>query len=486
VAEDTLKFISGQIVAGKYRIEKQIGAGGMGVVAVATHVALGQRVAIKFLNDEAMKDADVMARFDREARASVQLKSEHVARVLDVGTLENGAPYMVMEFLEGQDLSKLVDARVAVPPPVAVDYIMQACEAIAEAHRLGIVHRDLKPANLFLTQRVDGRPLVKVLDFGISKIQGTGPQDTKLTSTTAVIGSPSYMSPEQLRASRDVDHRGDIWALGVILFELLTGTLPFEAMNVMELCMRVASDPVPRVESRNPEIPQSLGDVVARCLEKDPNRRYQSVAELVTALEPYQAIEMSSTGERIRRVSSGGSLPPPGSSSGMMFSDRSSARVVVHGGTSVSWGKTEIGTIPPPKPTSAGLVIGGVLSALLVLGVFAGGGLYLVKHRAAAAAAAANQRDMPLPSDRTVLPPMSATSTIAADVPPQGSVTTPLPQERAPLAGTAAAASDSAKPDAPKPGSAAGPTKKTGLTGPRLQGAKPAGGGDDLLPDSRK
>jgi serine/threonine-protein kinase len=455
----------------------------MGVVAVATHVGLGQRVAIKFLNDEAMKDADVMARFDREARASVQLKSEHVARVLDVGTLENGAPYMVMEFLEGQDLSKIVDARIAVPPPVAVDYIMQACEAIAEAHRLGIVHRDLKPANLFLTQRVDGRPLVKVLDFGISKIQGSGPQDTKLTSTTAVIGSPSYMSPEQLRASRDVDHRGDIWALGVILFELLTGTLPFEAMNVMELCMRVASDPVPRVETRNANVPPGLGDVVQRCLEKDPNRRYQNIAELVTALEPYQAIEMSSTGERIRRVS-GGSLPPAPSSSGLGFSDRSSARVVVHGGTSVSWGKTEIGTIPPPKPASAGIIIGGVLAALFVIAGTAGGSIYYVKHRAAVA----NQRDMPLPSDRTVLPPMSATATVTADA-PQGAVTTPLPQERAPLA--SATPQDSAKPDAPKPGSSTAATpgspgvKKTGLTGPRLQ-TTPKPGSDDLLPDARK
>jgi serine/threonine-protein kinase len=481
LAQDTLRLISGQVIAGKYRIEKQIGAGGMGVVAVATHVQLGQRVAIKFLNDEAMRDADVMARFDREARASVQLKSEHVARVLDVGVSESGAPYMVMEFLEGQDLANVIESGVILPPPIAVDYVMQACEAIAEAHRLGIVHRDLKPANLFLTQRVDGRPLVKVLDFGISKLQGSGAQDTKLTSTTAVIGSPSYMSPEQLRASRDVDQRGDIWSLGVILFELLSGTLPFEAMNVMELCMRVASDPVPRVETRKPDLPPGLGDVIAHCLEKDPNRRFQNVADLVMALEPFQAIEMASTGERIRRVSSGGSLPP--TSSAQMLSERSSARVVVHGGTSVSWGKTEIGTIPPPKSTPVAAIIGALFAVLLLLGG-TGGGIYYVKHRAAAT----GQKDMPLPSDRTVLPPMSATAITTPDAPPAGTLSSPLPQERAPLSN--AAASDTTKPPPPTPQTAAttpaAPTgkKPSGSANGARQPQKAAG--EDLLPDARK
>ena len=295
-----------------------------------------------------MKDADVIARFEREAKASVQLRSDHVARVLDVGTLENGAPFMVMEYLDGRDLAGILDSGEKVPPPVAVDYVLQACEAIAEAHRLGIVHRDLKPANLFLTTRVDGRALIKVLDFGISKISNEGGGDTKLTSTTAVIGSPSYMSPEQLRASRDVDLRGDIWSLGVILFELLCGSLPFEAANVMELCMRVASDAVPRLETRNPGLPTGLCDIVARCLDKDARGRFQSVSDLVIALEPYQAIEMSTTADRIRRVSG------PQTNQLQQYAapvDTSSARVMVHGGTSVSWGQTQLSVITP-KPSA--------------------------------------------------------------------------------------------------------------------------------------
>ena len=206
----------GDVLAGKYRVDRVLGVGGMGVVVAATHLQLQQRVALKFMLDAGLAQPTQVERFGREARAAVRLRSDHVARVLDVGTLETGSPYIVMEYLDGSDIGSVLEQRGAMPVDMAVDCVLQACDAVAEAHALGIVHRDLKPRNLFLTTRNDGRALVKVLDFGISK-HTTG-SDLSLTRTTEIMGSPSYMSPEQFRSAKLVDERTDIWALGAILY----------------------------------------------------------------------------------------------------------------------------------------------------------------------------------------------------------------------------------------------------------------------------
>ena len=234
----------GQILAGKFRIERVLGRGGMGIVVAATHLQLDERVALKFLLPEALINPEAVERFAREARAAVKIKSEHVARVSDVGTLESGSPYMVMEYLHGEDLAGWVRRNGAMPMADAIEFLLQACEAIAEAHALGIVHRDLKPANLFVTRRVDGSPCIKVLDFGISKVTvpGAAPE-FGMTKTSTVMGSPLYMSPEQMSSSRDVDLRTDIWALGVILYESLTGRVPFEAETMPQLCGMILQDP---------------------------------------------------------------------------------------------------------------------------------------------------------------------------------------------------------------------------------------------------
>lgn len=281
----------GDILGGKYRVEKVLGAGGMGVVVAARHVELNQRVALKFMLKEAMVDPAHAERFLREAKAAVQLKSIHTAKVVDVGKLANGDPFMVMEYLEGRDLDEELRQRGPLPPNLAVEYILQASEALAEAHGLSMVHRDVKLKNIFLTSTVDGRPLVKVLDFGLAKTIGQH-NDVSLTAVNSVFGSPQYMSPEQMRSAKDVDFRSDIWSLGVCLYELLTGRVPFDANGVAEICAMVLKDPVPRPSQFVP-IPHDLEEVVLRCLEKDPVRRYQSIAELAFALQPYAADEGS-------------------------------------------------------------------------------------------------------------------------------------------------------------------------------------------------
>jgi serine/threonine protein kinase len=276
----------GDLLAGKYRVERIIGSGGMGVVVAARHEQLDQRVALKFVRDEALGNHQAVERFLREARAAVKLKSEHAAKVLDVGTLESGAPYMVMEYLEGSDLGQVLVERGPLSVEAAAEWIVQACEAVAEAHAAGIVHRDLKPQNLFLARSVGGVSKVKVLDFGVSKSMSTSDAIGGLTQTRAMLGSPLYMSPEQMRSSRDVDARSDVWALGVVLYELLTRRWPFEAESMPELCLKVVSDPPTPVTEFRPDVPRPMIEIIERCLQKDPAQRFDNAAELAAALEP--------------------------------------------------------------------------------------------------------------------------------------------------------------------------------------------------------
>jgi serine/threonine protein kinase len=280
---------AGDVLAGKYRVVRVLGAGGMGVVVMAHHLLLNQDVALKFLLPSLLSNTDVVERFAREARAAVRIKSEHVARVSDVGTLENGAPFMVMEFLEGQDLAAWLQERGPLPIDLAVDFLLQACVAVADAHAIGIVHRDLKPANLFCARRSDGQFIIKVLDFGISKITQLWDSDAgrAMTQTTSVMGSPFYMSPEQMQSSRDVDSLTDIWALGVTLYELLTGARPFGGDSYAQLAIRVATAPFAPIRALRPDAPEGLEAVVLKCLEKDKRRRFANVAELAMALEPF-------------------------------------------------------------------------------------------------------------------------------------------------------------------------------------------------------
>jgi serine/threonine protein kinase len=273
----------GQVFQAKYRVDSIIGHGGMGVVAECTHLALNERVAIKMLRQDVLSDNDAVQRFIREAQAAVKLKSEYVARVSDVGTADNGTPYMVMEFLEGHDLGELLKQRGTLPVQWAVDLMLQTAEALCEAHSLGIVHRDVKPTNLFVTWRPDGSSLIKVLDFGISKSpMGT---DMHLTQTQSLLGTPAYMSPEQMRSARLVDHRTDIWSLGTVFYEVLEGRKPFEAESFSEMCVKVAVDPPTPMQNTPPPLQQ----VILRCLAKSHDQRYANMAEFARDLVPFAA-----------------------------------------------------------------------------------------------------------------------------------------------------------------------------------------------------
>jgi serine/threonine-protein kinase len=272
----------GDIFMGRYRIERVLGSGNMGLVVSATHIGLDQRVAIKFMLP-GKAPTEQHQRFLREARACAKLKTQHVAKALDVGSTPEGAPYMVMEFLDGRDLAAELAARGPLPIAEAVEYVLQACEAVAEAHAAGIVHRDIKPANLFLTRGADGAPCVKVLDFGISKMGG----GLALTSDMQALGSPLYMSPEQMDSAKDVDARADVWALGVTLYELVAGLTPFHAERIEELCTRIYLKPPTPLSTYRTDAPRGFESVLVHCLEKDRGRRFSTVAALAAALVPY-------------------------------------------------------------------------------------------------------------------------------------------------------------------------------------------------------
>ncbi len=296
------------MLAGKYRVERVIGRGGMGVVVEATQVDLERRVALKFLRPERVADSPVaLARFEREARMVARLKGAHVVQVYDVGKLEHGEPFIVMELLHGEDLSTILDRERRLPLALAADYVIQTCEAMAEAHAAGVIHRDLKPANLFVARGADGRPVVKVLDFGISKLVSAEGSTPSLTG--GVLGSPLYMSPEQLSSSKSIDARTDVWSLGAILYELVTGVAAFQGEGVPQICTRIMLEAPAPPSALVADLPLDFDQVVAWSLQKLPDDRYPSVADLALALLPFARKASHGNVETTVRIVRASSLP---------------------------------------------------------------------------------------------------------------------------------------------------------------------------------
>ncbi len=431
----------GEILAGKYRVERVLGIGGVGAVVAAHDLHLDQTVALKFLLPEALANADAVSRFTREARAAVKIRSEHVARVFDVSTLPNGAPYIVMEYLEGGDLAHWLVERGPLPVEQAVEFVLHAAVAVAEAHALGIIHRDLKPANLFCVRRSDGLLSIKVLDFGISKIiarAGSIPdaltaQGHGVTQGSTMMGSPHYMSPEQMRSSKDVDAQTDIWALGVTLFELLTGRPPFQAESITELAITIANEPEPALRSFRPDAPSGLETVIALCLKKDPSQRFRNVAEFALALQPFAPKRAKASVDRISGIIqaaglSMSALQVPLSPPGPRL--QAAAESVPPVGTTAPPGKKERGRLrrPPLVAAIAGLALIGVL-------VFGG----RLKHRPEQAPAV--QADKPSPSSQPAAdsvdrydagPPEAVPIETLPPAPPTWSAEVVIPQASAP------------------------------------------------------
>jgi serine/threonine-protein kinase len=286
---------------GKYRFERIVASGAMAIVVVARHLELDEKVAIKFLCPEAIRSNAAVSRFRREARAAAKIKNQHVVRIIDVSTTESGIPYFVMEYLDGMDLERVLRQYPERRAPIsdAIDFVLQASEAIIEGHSLGIVHRDLKPANLFCVDRGDGYPQIKVLDFGISKFT-TAPGDVERTDQYEILGSPRYMSPEQITSAWAVDHRTDIWALGVILYEAIAGRAPFRDELIPELWRKIRQEAPEPLQELRPDCPLPLAEVVHKCLEKDPNRRFADLSELARDLAPFAPDRSRASIARIR------------------------------------------------------------------------------------------------------------------------------------------------------------------------------------------
>jgi eukaryotic-like serine/threonine-protein kinase len=280
----------GDVIADKYRLDRIRGAGGMGVVVEALHLHLGRPIAIKFMSPVLRGNHRGMGRFMLEARATARIQSEHVVRVFDVASLGDGTPYIVMEYLEGEDLREVLQKHGRLAVGEAVDYVLQACDGVAEAHGMGVVHRDLKPDNLFCCSRPHASPLIKVLDFGVSKLLPTAVialGSERTTGSHVMLGSPVYSSPEQLCEPQNVDARADVWALGAILYELVVGRPPFAADSVVELCAKVLGADVEPLRALRPEVPVELEAVIGRCLAKDRELRFGTVSELAEALAPF-------------------------------------------------------------------------------------------------------------------------------------------------------------------------------------------------------
>jgi serine/threonine-protein kinase len=432
VASQVSPVSPGDVLAGRYRVERIIGIGGMGVVVAARHLELDHLVAIKFLLPKVAENKDVVGRFTREARAAVKIQNEHVARVTDVGTLETGAPYMVMEHLEGTDLEDYSRKSGPLSVEDCTDFILQACEAIAEAHALGIVHRDLKPGNLFLVRRPDGSRIVKVLDFGISKITGG---NNSVAPTTAMLGSPPYMSPEQLTTPRDVDARTDIWSLGVILYRLLTGRVPFDAETIVLLCSIILHGDTPSVREARADVPAGLDTIIGRCLQKDRARRYANIGELARALLEFAPERSRVSVERVLHLTAAeaaeaetvqGKRPRRSSAP-----DVTPFTPVIE--TNSSWGQTAARGAKQRSRRGVWLVLG---AALVGLGVFATWRLNLVPAPArpeSTPSAPATQASVPsppaeLPKPEPQVEPTAIAQPVVSSAPPPIVSATPPPR----------------------------------------------------------
>ena len=370
----TLPPTSSVLVAGKYQLVRRIGQGGMGSVWEGRHASLGTRVAIKFIEADYAENGEARSRFDREARAAASIQSKHAIQIFDHGVTEDGKPYIVMEMLSGEPLDKRIQRLSRMSLQDTARVLQQVGRALAQAHEKGIVHRDLKPENIFLVEDED-EEIAKVLDFGIAKIQGVeGAGLTSSTKTGAVLGTPYYMSPEQARGLRNVDHRTDVWSIGVIAFRAVTGVLPFEGESVGDLLVKICTSPIPVPSQQLPGLPPAFDTWFARALDREPSRRFATIAEATEALA-YAA------GITVRGRAS--SLGAPAYVVAPTLQDANpTAPTAALGsqGTAAPFTANAIDGQIPTHVGSRGLVLGAIGGGLVLVGLLVGG-LFALKHK---------------------------------------------------------------------------------------------------------
>src|SRR3989339_893122 len=360
---------SGHLVGGRYEILGELGRGAMGVVYRARDKNLDRPVAIKFLSPDLAGKEEAVARFGREALAAGRIGHEGICDVRDRGVADGGVPYIVMELLEGKSLADVLERdRRGVEPDRAVKIILQALLALEAAHRVGIVHRDIKPENIFLAKLVGGGERVKIIDFGISKIlNGDATDSPRLTKTGFVLGSPCYMSPEQVKGKKDVDHRIDIWGVGVVLYEMLVGRAPFDGDNYNEVMIDIATTDPEDPCDLNPEISREMADVILKALAREPKDRFANAAAFAEALR-----EAVAGNEEHEEVEGGDGdadeegAPPPASTPEVVMEEQGGGEVAIT--TRWRWGLLVVITFvvfglgvgmgilwwwfsPPPAPT---------------------------------------------------------------------------------------------------------------------------------------
>jgi serine/threonine-protein kinase len=486
---------AGTLVGGKYLLERYIAEGGMGAIASGRHVELDEPIALKFLKPEFVgqdKSGTLCGRFVREARATLKIKSEHVPRIFDVSTLPDGIPFIVMELLSGEDLDKRLEREGPMAVAVAVDVVMQSLEALAAAHALGMVHRDFKPANLFVSKGLDGSDVVKVLDFGIAKlVDQNGAGDQGLTGTSAVMGSPRYMAPEQMRSSRDVDARADVWAVGTTLYELLVGEPGFNGETLTQVCASILQDDLGSVCVRRPDVPPGLDEVVRRCTAKRASDRYANVAELAAALAPFGAQPTAyESARRVARVlgvagrasdpgahattiaMGSGSTPElarpsyPGNAGTSGFG--TNPGTTGSGATQTTWGTTPAGQPGTKKLWVIGSIAGVVVLSGILLGTVA-----LLRSKSPGPQTSTGS--VPQPTASATTPAIA--SALPTEAPEPSTTTTPTASAAA--APTAVASTPKTKTSDPKTNATSPKTS----TKPTTKPTSPSGGG---LWDDRK
>lgn len=436
----------GTLLMGKYRVERELGSGGMGVVLEATHVALGQTVAVKLLNAQHAQTPDVVARFLREARIAATLPSEHIARVSDVGMSDSGVPYIVMERLVGRDLDAELAQRGSFPIAEAVDLMLEACEGVAMAHAHGLVHRDLKPANLFLSERPLRPRVLKVLDFGLSKDDDA--KQGALTGTDTVFGTPQYMSPEQIQSAKNVDARSDQHALGMILYEMLAGQPPFIAESVTQLIVVIATRPPPHIRAVRPDVPADLDAALVRAMAKQAPDRFADLGAFARAIAPYGGSDARNRAELVVQalLVSGVHVDPNPSRSSRVNSDEAITRPHGAAETHAAVTRPMIRQDKRERNKLTALVIaavvlfGAVVVALVVVIGFGGDAPVVADGAASVSVAAAN----PVP-DHSAVPTAVVVPLAEADAVPAASTTSTAPIKTAKTAKPIKATSDSIK-----------------------------------------